>query len=58
MGTVQEFELAETEVPNKYEELIGIAVSGAMRCRYCAYFHTEAAKLFGASEEEINQAVA
>ena len=50
------FELAETEVPNKYKELIGIAVSGATRCRYCAYFHTEAAKLFGATEEEINEA--
>jgi AhpD family alkylhydroperoxidase len=50
------FELAETEVPNKYKELIGIAVSGATRCRYCAYFHTEAARLFGATEEEINEA--
>jgi AhpD family alkylhydroperoxidase len=50
------FELGETEIPNKYKELIGIAVSGATRCRYCAYFHTEAAKLFGATEEEINEA--
>jgi AhpD family alkylhydroperoxidase len=50
------FELAETEVPNKYKELIGIAVSGATRCRYCAYFHREAARLFGATEEEINEA--
>ncbi len=32
-----------------YKELIGIAVSGATHCRYCAYFHTEAAKLFGAT---------
>jgi AhpD family alkylhydroperoxidase len=31
-------------------------VSGATRCRYCAYFHTEAAKLFGASDEEIQEA--
>ena len=23
------------------------------RCRYCVYFHTEAARLFGATEEEI-----
>lgn len=43
----------ETAIPNKYKELIGLAVSGATRCRYCAYFHTEAARLFGASEEEI-----
>jgi AhpD family alkylhydroperoxidase len=45
----------ETALPNKYKELIGLAVSGATRCRYCAYFHTEAARLFGASEDEINE---
>jgi AhpD family alkylhydroperoxidase len=45
-----------TAIPNKYKELIGLAVSGATRCRYCAYFHTEAAKLFGATEEEIREA--
>jgi AhpD family alkylhydroperoxidase len=44
-----------TVIPNKYKELIGLAVSGATRCRYCAYFHTEAAKLFGATEEEITE---
>jgi AhpD family alkylhydroperoxidase len=31
-------------------------VSGATRCRYCAYFHTEAARLFGATDEEIDEA--
>lgn len=46
----------QTEIPNKYKELIGIAVSGATRCRYCAYFHTEAARLFGATDEEIEEA--
>jgi AhpD family alkylhydroperoxidase len=55
-ASLKSFELAETEIPNKYKELIGIAVSGATRCRYCAYFHTEAARLFGATEEEINEA--
>jgi AhpD family alkylhydroperoxidase len=45
----------QTAIPNKYKELIGLAVSGATRCRYCAYFHTEAARLFGASEDEINE---
>ena len=50
------FELGETHIPNKYKELIGIAVSGATRCRYCVYFHSEAARLFGATEEEITEA--
>ena len=43
----------QTAIPNKYKELIGLAVSGATRCRYCAYFHTEAARLFGATDDEI-----
>jgi AhpD family alkylhydroperoxidase len=44
-----------TAIPNKYKEMIGLAVSGATRCRYCAYFHTEAARLFGATEDEITE---
>jgi AhpD family alkylhydroperoxidase len=45
----------QTAIPNKYKELIGLAVSGATRCRYCCYFHTEAARLFGASEDAITE---
>lgn len=45
----------QTAIPNKYKELIGLAVSGATRCRYCRYFHTEAARLFGATEDEITE---
>ena len=48
--------LSETAIPNKYKELIGLGVSAATRCRYCAYFHREAAKLFGATDEEVNEA--
>ena len=43
----------QTAIPNKYKELIGLGVSGATRCRYCVYFHREAARLFGATEEEL-----
>jgi AhpD family alkylhydroperoxidase len=53
---MRDFQLAETRIPNKYKELIGLAVSGATRCRYCALFHTEAARLFGATDEEIAEA--
>jgi AhpD family alkylhydroperoxidase len=56
--TMRDFQLAETRIPNKYKELIGLAVSGATRCRYCQLFHTEAAKLFGATDEEIREAAA
>lgn len=54
--TMADFQLAETKIPNKYKELIGLAVSGATRCRYCQLFHVEAARLNGATEEEIAEA--
>ncbi|MDR3432906.1 MAG: carboxymuconolactone decarboxylase family protein, partial [Rouxiella aceris] len=55
-GVARDFWLADTKIPNKYKELIGLAVSGATRCKYCTLFHTEAARLFGASDEEIAEA--
>ena len=57
-SAMRDFQLADTALPNKTKELIGIAVSGATRCRYCALFHTEAARLFGATDAEIAEAAA
>jgi len=51
------FELEETLIPNKYKELMGIALHSETKCHYCTLFHTEAARLFGATEEEIQEAV-
>ena len=50
-------ELSESKIPNKYRELIGLGIAGATKCQYCALYHTEAARLFGASEEEIEEAL-
>ncbi len=50
-------ELGETLIPNKYKELMGIAIHSETKCQYCTLFHTEAARLFGATEEEIQEAV-
>lgn len=50
-------ELGETLIPNKYKELLMLAVHANTHCRYCTLFHTEAAKLFGATDEEIQEAV-
>jgi len=47
------YQMGETSIPPKYKELIGLAVAGSTRCRYCTLFHTEGAKLFGATDEEI-----
>ncbi|MCL4503793.1 MAG: carboxymuconolactone decarboxylase family protein [Deltaproteobacteria bacterium] len=44
-------------IPNKYRELIGVALAAATKCRYCAYYHTEVAKVYGATEAEIEDAV-
>ena len=55
-GMARDWWLKETKIPNKYKELIGLAVSGATRCKYCTLFHTEAARLFGATDQEIAEA--
>src|SRR5574342_848155 len=55
-GMARDFWLKETKIPNKYKELIGVAVSGATRCRYCALCHTEAARLYGSTDEEVAEA--
>ncbi|TPL05035.1 MULTISPECIES: carboxymuconolactone decarboxylase family protein [unclassified Mesorhizobium] len=47
-----------TALDGKTKELMGLAVAAQIPCQYCIYFHTEAAKLNGASDEEIKEAVA
>jgi AhpD family alkylhydroperoxidase len=48
----------KTALPNKTKELIGLAVAAQIPCRYCTYFHTQVAKLNGASDEEVTEAIA
>ena len=50
-------QLDEGPIPNKYRELIGVAISAVSKCKYCTYYHTEVAKLNGATEAEIEDAV-
>lgn len=40
------------------KELIGLAVSAQVPCDYCVYYHTEAAKQHGATDEQIAEALA
>ena len=47
----------EGAIPNKYRELIGLAIASVIKCRYCLFYHTELAKLNGATPEEIEDAV-
>jgi len=46
-----------TKLDGKTKELIGLAVASQIPCEYCIYFHTEFAKLNGASDEEVREAV-
>lgn len=47
-----------TKLDGKTKELVGLAVSAQIPCTYCIAFHTEAAKLHGATDAEIREAVA
>jgi len=53
---LKKFVLGDSLIPAKYRELMGIAVAAAVHCRFCVTFHSTAAKLFGATEEEIKEA--
>lgn len=54
---LKQVQFEEGPIPNKYRELIGIAISAVSKCRYCVFFHTEIAKLNGATDAEIEDAV-
>jgi len=55
---VRDFQLSDkTALDGKTKELIGLGVAAQIPCHYCVLFHTEAARLNGASEQEIQEAV-
>ena len=45
--------LEETVIPAKYKELIGLAIAANIKCPYCQLFHRGAAKMHGATDEEL-----
>jgi AhpD family alkylhydroperoxidase len=47
----------ETLIPNKHKQLIGLAVAAVSRSRYGTFLHTEAARLYGATEAEMAETV-
>lgn len=47
-----------TALDGRNKELIGLAVAAQVPCRYCIIAHTEFAKLNGASDTEVGEAVA
>jgi AhpD family alkylhydroperoxidase len=45
-------------IPRKYLELISLGVASQIPCDYCIYAHTTTAKMLGATDAEIQEAVA
>ena len=54
---VKRMRQGETVIPKKYRALIGLGVAAALQCRYSSLAKTEAARMFGATEEEIKDAL-
>jgi len=50
-------ELEEGPVPKKYMQLIGLGIAAATKCPYCTHYHSEMARLHGASREEIQTTI-
>ncbi|MCL5104838.1 MAG: carboxymuconolactone decarboxylase family protein [Armatimonadetes bacterium] len=48
-------QLAEGIVPSKYKELVGLGISAVSKCRYCTLYHTEVARMHGATDDEIHE---
>jgi AhpD family alkylhydroperoxidase len=48
----------QTKLSGKHKNLIGLAVAAQIPCKFCIAAHTEFAKLDGASEREITEALA
>ena len=49
----KKYNLGESNIPPKYRELLMLAVSAAIKCPYSILYHREAARMMGASEEEL-----
>jgi AhpD family alkylhydroperoxidase len=48
----------DAAIPAKYSELIALGVASQVPCDYCIYAHTTMAKMLGATDAEIQEAVA
>lgn len=53
----QKTQMEDSPISQKNRQLIGLGISAVKGCQYCTYFHTEFARFFGATNEEIEDAV-
>lgn len=52
---MKKYSFSESKIPAKYRELIGLAIAASIKCPYCVHFHTRAAKMNGATEDELKE---
>jgi len=50
---MKKYMLGQSAIPGKYRELISLAVAATLKCPYCETFHREAAKMNGATDDEL-----
>ena len=56
--TLKNFQMSDqTALDKKTKELVGLAVAAQIPCEYCVMFHTEVARMNGASDQEIREAI-
>jgi AhpD family alkylhydroperoxidase len=51
----KKYQMGESVIPKKYREMMMLASAVATKCPYCQTYHKEVAKMFGATEEELNE---
>ncbi len=52
---MKKYVVGESKIPAKYREMIGLAIAEHIKCPYCTLFHTGAAQLHGATDDEIQE---
>jgi len=55
--TFKKYILGESKIPVKYREMIGLGIAASIKCPYCEFFHLGAARLWGATDEELSELV-
>ncbi len=49
-------QLTDTKLSVREKQLIGYAVAAALHCPYCTYFHAGVTKMFGSTDDELEEA--
>ncbi len=55
---MKQLEMGKTNLDAKNKQLVQLAVAGQVPCEYCVTFHSEKAKAYGATDDEISEVLA